>query len=157
MARSGGVTKKTLYSHFPTKEALIDAALRLREARFLARLDAALAARPPREAMRAYVGFILDWSGEADFHGCAFINASAEYAEPEAPPHRLALAHKRQVRARLAARLAEAAVAEPAAQADALFLLGEGLIVAHQVDGATDFGAAGRQLLALLEQVAGLG
>lgn len=72
-----GSTKRTLYRHFPTKDALIEAVLLSREQEFFALLD----------------GF-GEWFGRSDFYGCNFINASAEFADPRHPVRKLVVAHK---------------------------------------------------------------
>ena len=135
LSQEAGVTKRTLYRHFPSKELLIGAALELRDRQFMARLQAAVEGVPPPERPLAYVDFIAAWGSESDFHGCAFINAAAEYAEPAEAPHGQARAHKDKVQAYLARICAEAGLANADLAARQLYLLGEGLIVATQVSG----------------------
>lgn len=74
------VSKKTLYRYFPTKDELIVATLRLRHRDFLQRMQHFVGQQPVAERPLAYVDFIRDWAQQADFHGCMFINAAAEYA-----------------------------------------------------------------------------
>jgi AcrR family transcriptional regulator len=50
VSRSAGVSRGTLYRHFPTREALLDALARREAERFLARVLAALRAAPEGEA-----------------------------------------------------------------------------------------------------------
>lgn len=135
LSKEGEVTKRTLYRYFPTKEALVQAALAHRDALFMARMRAAVEARPLAERPAAYVDFILAWTQEPDFHGCAFINAAAEYPAASDEAHALAAAHKRVIRDYLERICAEAGLAGPQAAARQLFLLGEGLTVAAQVGG----------------------
>lgn len=137
LSQVAGVTKKTLYRHFPSKEHLVEEALRLRDAQFMAKMQAAM--EPVHDAQRplAYIDFIAAWAREPDFHGCAFINAAAEYAEAAEPPHVLARQHKEQVLAYLEKVCARAGFRQPLAAARQLFLIGEGLIVACQVGGAS--------------------
>lgn len=135
LAADAGVTKKTLYRHYPSKNALIDAALALHHRCFMARMrrfveTAAVAQRP-----LAYIDFIADWTTDADFHGCAFINATAEHSDPNAGPHQQAAAHKREIRSYLLALCKAAGVKCPGSVALAIHLIGEGFIVACQVQG----------------------
>lgn len=132
LAQRMGVTKRTLYAHFGSKEGLIDAVLTYRHQSFIARVQEALEQRPPAEAVAAYLDFIAAWTQSPDFHGCLFINACAEFSDPAASPKRHAAEHKRDIRARLQARLESAGAPNAAAQADAAFLIGEGLTVAAQ-------------------------
>lgn len=84
---------------------------------------------------QAYIDFIIQWVQSADFHGCAFINASAEYSAQSAPPHVLASQHKQQVLNYLQGICAHAGLTQPSAVAMQLFVIGEGLIVTSQVSG----------------------
>jgi AcrR family transcriptional regulator len=91
-----GSTKRTLYRHFPTKDALIEAVLMARDAEFLALLDARMDGVSGREArLLALLDGFADWFGRRDFYGCNFINASAEFSDPRHPVRKLVVAHKR--------------------------------------------------------------
>lgn len=134
LSQEAGVTKKTLYRHFPSKELLIAAALERRDLDFMTRLEGALAAAAAKARPLAYIDFIEAWARSEDFHGCAFINASAEYADASEPPHVLARLHKQKVLVLLEGVCREAGCRQPT-MAGQLFLIGEGLIVASQVSG----------------------
>lgn len=151
LAAAAGVTKKTLYRHYPSKDALIDAALALRHRQFMAKLRSFVTQAPVAHRPLAYIDFIASWTQEADFHGCAFINATAEYGPSAAPPHRQAAAHKQEVRDDLTDFCAQAGASQPASVALSLYLIGEGLIVACQVQGYdTRLAAAARDAARLL-------
>ena len=83
----------------------------------------------------AYIDFIVHWVQEDDFYGCAFINATAEYAQTDEPPHQRAAAHKKEICDYLIGLCAAAGAKQPAAVAMPIYLIGEGLIVACQVQG----------------------
>lgn len=135
LSKEAGVTKKTLYRYFPSKDVLIDAALKLRHQKFMSRLRDSVEAAKPALRPVAYIDFIAAWVVDADFHGCAFINATAEYAAPDASPHQHATAHKNEIRAYLLRLCTEGGAQKPDSIATSLFLLGEGLIVGSQVQG----------------------
>lgn len=135
LAAEAGLTKKTLYRYFATKEALIDATLQLRDDDFMAALDAFVAATPLPQRPQAYLGYLAQWFAQPDFHGCLFINAAAEYPQADDAIHRQAAAHKARLRDWLQQCCAAAGLAEPVLRAQQLFLLGEGLTVAAQVSG----------------------
>ncbi len=120
-----GSTKRTLYRHFPTKDALIEAVLLARDREFFALLDQRLAGVSGREArlQGLFDGFV-EWFGRTDFYGCNFINASAEFAEPRHPVRKLVMAHKQALLSWVMNQL-ECTLA----QATALCLLLEGAIV----------------------------
>lgn len=108
-----GSTKRTLYRHFPTKDALIEEVLRSREREFFALLETRLAGRESREGrLHALFDGFGEWFGRSDFYGCNFINASAEFADPRHPVRKLVVAHKQAllnwVRAQLGCSLSHA-------------------------------------------------
>ncbi|WP_323905218.1 TetR/AcrR family transcriptional regulator [Aeromonas caviae] len=91
-----GSTKRTLYRHFPTKDALIEAVLMARDAEFFTLLDARMDGVSGREArLLALLDGFADWFGRSDFYGCNFINASAEFSDPRHPVRKLVVDHKR--------------------------------------------------------------
>ncbi len=90
-----GSTKRTLYRHFPTKDALIEAVLLSREQEFFALLEGKLAGLEGRVSrLQALLDGFGEWFGRRDFYGCNFINASAEFADPRHPVRKLVVAHK---------------------------------------------------------------
>jgi len=90
-----GSTKRTLYRHFPTKDALIEEVLQSREREFFALLEARLQGQEGRESrLHALFDGFGEWFGRSDFYGCNFINASAEFADPRHPVRKLVVAHK---------------------------------------------------------------
>jgi AcrR family transcriptional regulator len=61
IARAAGVGIGTLYRHFPSREALIDAAYRSELARLCDSVPGLLAALPPDRAMRAWMDNFVDY------------------------------------------------------------------------------------------------
>lgn len=135
LSQEAGVTKKTLYRHFPSKEHLVEAALQHRDSEFMAKLRTAVDAASETQRPLAYINFLAAWAQEPDFHGCAFINAAAEYSDQNDPPHTLARRHKQQVLAYLESICTLAKFSQPLLAARQLLLIGEGLIVTCQVNG----------------------
>ncbi|NUP34341.1 MAG: TetR/AcrR family transcriptional regulator [Streptomycetaceae bacterium] len=62
IAKEAGVGTGTLYRNFPTRELLIEAAYRTELARLCDAAPELLAALPPREALRAWMGRFLDYT-----------------------------------------------------------------------------------------------
>ncbi len=135
LSEAAGVTKRTLYKHFPSKELLIDAALELRHQRFLASLRDHVTTVAVSDRPVSYIAFIAGLAARSEFRGCTGINAAAEYPLLQQNPHKLADQHKAEVRALLLALCVEGGAKDSGAVADALFLIGEGLIVVTQVQG----------------------
>jgi len=147
-----GVAKKTLYTHFRSKDELILAALRRRDERFRNSAMRELAARTDDPAERLVLLFdILDaWFTEPDFSGCMFINAAAEYAAADEPIHAAAAEHKRLFAAYLRSQATAAGARDPDELTDQLVLLMEGAITTAHVSGPGRVAARAREVAELL-------
>jgi len=131
-----GVAKGTLYQHFESKEALIEAVLRRMGERFRERFVEALEAAADTAAGRLVAVFAvqerLAWS-KAGFCGCPFTRAAGEFGDREHPLHRVAALNKRLLTAYLTDLATQAGAADPDALATQLTLLLEGAAVLHAV------------------------
>ncbi|MFE6775748.1 TetR/AcrR family transcriptional regulator [Streptomyces sp. NPDC057702] len=92
---ASGVGRASFYRHFVGKDALVAAVLRRRGEHWLAWLEGAVAEHGGGPL--AVFDALADRSRSRGFHGCAFINAMAETADPTGEVYRLAEAHKRRV------------------------------------------------------------
>ncbi|MEU2758821.1 MULTISPECIES: TetR/AcrR family transcriptional regulator [unclassified Streptomyces] len=83
IAEQAGVTKKTLYDCFGSKDDLIVAYLRARDGLWRSMLVKYVNGHegPPGQRILATFGALQEWSDERNKRGCAFINASVELAE----------------------------------------------------------------------------
>ncbi|MFD8426798.1 MULTISPECIES: TetR/AcrR family transcriptional regulator [Streptomyces] len=89
------VTRATLYRHFSGKEDLILAYLDQADRGIRAQVAAAVSSTPSAAGqVRAVARSIVDGIRSPGFRGCAFLNAVAEYPDPEHPVHRAVLAHR---------------------------------------------------------------
>ncbi|MEO3796979.1 TetR/AcrR family transcriptional regulator [Nonomuraea sp. B10E15] len=89
------VTRATLYRHFPSKDALVVAYLQGIDQAVRDQVGEALASGLPAvDILRAVARSIAESIGSAEFRGCAFLNAVAEYPDPEHPVHQAVLAHR---------------------------------------------------------------
>ncbi len=123
-----GCAKMTLYNHFKSKDELILAALHRRDEQFRNAFMRAIErqAGTPRERLSAIFDVLQAWFEAPDFSGCMFINASAEFGDPDDPIHAAAAEHKRLILGYFR-QLAEG-----------LMLLMEGAIVMRHVAGQAD-------------------
>jgi AcrR family transcriptional regulator len=125
-----GITKVTFYRHFPTKDDLIVAYL---ERRAKWERDAIAQARQAADEVPDVFRIIAEAIGAEScspgFRGCPFINAAAEYADPEHPVRRVVDAHRRWFRQTIQDLLDEINVPDSARTADQLVMLRDGAMV----------------------------
>jgi hypothetical protein len=76
------------------------------------------------------------------FRGCAFINAAAEYPDPDSPIRKVVDAHRDWYKATFESLVAPLGPADPAAVADDLMLLRDGAMVAGYLDRSAVVGAS---------------
>ena len=132
-----GVSKKTLYNHFKSKDELILAVLRRRDEQFRNNLMRRVEqlGKTPVEKLEAIFDFIDEWFKSEFFWGCMFINASAEFTDMDNPHHVVCAEHKRLVHKYIEKLGADAGVKNPNELAEQLNLLIEGAIVQAHVSG----------------------
>jgi AcrR family transcriptional regulator len=132
-----GVTKPSLYRCFTSKDELAASYLRDYEGEFWARFDAAVAAHPgdPRAQLHAFFDRLAGRATRSGYRGCGLTNAAVEYPDAGHPARKVAEAHKRALRERLAAMAKAMGAAEPAVLADGLLLLLEGAYASGQLFG----------------------
>src|ERR1700733_12101698 len=91
-----GVAKMTLYTHFPSKDDLILAVLKHREASVAGffRLAMARHGKKAKSSLRAFFAALKEWFESPGFRGCAFQNAAVELADPTHPGSEFVRGHK---------------------------------------------------------------
>ncbi|TDD83718.1 TetR/AcrR family transcriptional regulator [Actinomadura rubrisoli] len=142
IAAEAGVTKKTVYDRFGSKDALILAYLRARDERWRAFMEGRLASvQDARERVLASFDALGDWMASEGGRGCSMVNACAELPAPVHPVHQVAAEQKAWVRDLYAGLVGENA---PDALADQLLILHEGAVVAFSVAGVRDAAALAR-------------
>jgi AcrR family transcriptional regulator len=138
-----GITKVTFYRHFRTKDALVVAYLERQAAWERGALDGLReSVGDDVEALRRFVAAIGAESCKPGFRGCAFINAAAEYAEPDGPVRKTVAEHRAWYRATFAEMLGGMGVTSTAEAADELMMLRDGAMVSGYLDEPSRVGAA---------------
>jgi AcrR family transcriptional regulator len=149
VAKRAGVTKMTLYAHFPSKDELVTAYLEDHDRRWREFLEETLAGHDgPREKLLAVCDAYQGWLTAGDLRGCAFINCAAEFPDPDHPARRVVKEHKAAIRERLKALAAEAGVEDPGTLAERLFVVLEGADVTGALEGDEGVLARARGLVA---------
>ena len=149
IADESGVSEAALAEHFETKDELILAALKRRDARFRADTESELERRTDDPAERLVLLFDLleEWFSESDFSGCMFINAAADYSKrPEEPIHAAAAEHKRLFLGYLRGQAQAAGATDPDELAAQLALLMEGAITTAHVSGPAEAATNARRI-----------
>ena len=133
----GGISRMTLYNHFKSKDELILAALQHRDEIFTSQLLEYIEAHAddPIGRILAVFDFHRQWFAHKDFRGCMFINATAEFGDPDCPVRKLACETKRSIVRFLRDQCEQAKLSQPSTLAEKLSILLEGAIVTAQVVG----------------------
>jgi AcrR family transcriptional regulator len=145
-----GISKRTLYNHFPSKDALIVAYL---TRRFRPNPPSEL---PPAEQILGRFDRLKRLIAGDTFRGCPFVNAVAELGEASHPANAIAIAFKEQQRGWFRDLLAQLEVADPAGLATQLALLIDGAIAAALVRGDPEMAEAAKQAARTLLIAAGV-
>ena len=133
-----GVAKMSLYNHFKSKDALIEAWLRRQEEQWSEWLKTTIEERSsnPSTQLLAIFDALREWFEGPDFRGCAFINASVELANPDHSAHRVALEHQQSIYRYILSIAQSAEVSSPEQLARQLLLLVQGAIVVAMMEGS---------------------
>jgi AcrR family transcriptional regulator len=134
IAAESGITKRTLYDRFGSKEGLVEAYLQARHQRWWERMERRLAESDGSRVLAVWASYAEDTASCE--RGCGFINAAGELPADH-PGHRVIRAHKQAVRRRLAAliRADHPKIGDHDTAADLIFLLLEGAIAHRGIDG----------------------
>lgn len=129
VAEEAGVTKKTLYYHFKSKDDLITAYLASRDQPNLALYEAWFEATDGsvEDKVEAIFIALAQSSRHPKWKGCGFLRTAAELANmPGHPAMKVGAAHKKKFEAWLAERLSLAHIPHPEATARQIILLLDG-------------------------------
>jgi AcrR family transcriptional regulator len=138
--KTSGVAKRTLYSHFESKDALVLAALEQRHQTFMDWLRGEVAeAQSDAELIELTFSALNSWFIDkapqlGTFRGCFFINTSAEFSDLNSEIFRYCTLHKQQVRALFEQHLS----GSNPLLLDALCVMKEGAITTAYMTGNAD-------------------
>nr|WP_037682969.1 TetR/AcrR family transcriptional regulator [Streptomyces cellulosae] len=133
IASEAGVTKKTLYDRFGSKEQIVVEYLADRDERWRAFVTERLeqAGRGPVDRVLAVFDASQAWMTESSPKGCSMVNAHAEISDPSHPAHPIITGQKEWMLALFTDLVRESAPARAEESARTLMLLHEGAMVAH--------------------------
>lgn len=159
IVRAAGAARKSFYTWFESKDALVAAALMRRDERWMRWFVEATEkrGRTPRTRLIGMFDVLRGWFASEGFHGCAFLNAAGEIASPDDPVREVARLHKARLLAFIGEQCeawAESVGADrrmAARLARHWLILIDGAIgvalVSGEADAALDARAAGQHLL----------
>lgn len=146
IAEEAGVTKKTIYDRFGSKQRLVVAYLRARDLRWRDFLISRVEAHdPPVDRIVATFTALDEWMDRENERGCAMVNAYAELSDPEHPGRAVAREQKHWLRELYQALVVRTGAGDPDALADTLVMLHEGAVIARNVTGIADAALTARE------------
>ncbi|MGW3281340.1 TetR/AcrR family transcriptional regulator [Nocardia rhamnosiphila] len=153
IAAESGVTKRTLYDRFGSKDGLLVTYLEDRDRRWRARIADHLAGHTdPIRRLLVPFDVLPEWL-PGNSRGCGFINAFAELPEADHPGRRVIVDEKTWLRDLFRELAAAAGAADPDRLAVQLLSLHEGAIISFSITGEQTAAAATRAAaLQLAEQ-----
>jgi AcrR family transcriptional regulator len=153
IAARAGVTKRTLYYHFPSKDDLIAAYLTARDEptlnRYAVWLDETKGDLP--EQILGVFERLARMTKSARWKGCGFLRAAAELAgTPGHPALKIASAHKKKFEAWLEDCIAAKGLSEPALRARQMMVLLDGAVAQVLIHRDPAYALAAGQVAAAL-------
>ncbi|HEY3868773.1 MAG TPA: helix-turn-helix domain-containing protein [Actinocrinis sp.] len=153
LVTEAGVTRATFYRHFPAKEDLVEAYLRATDADLRGAVAAALDRGSAQDSAAALLDLIGRTTCSAGFRGCHFINAAAEYPDPQNSVRAAVADHRTWFQETVTRLAASAGHPDPDYAGRVLVLLHDGALSAAELDDPQQVRAtvvrAGRDLLRL--------
>jgi AcrR family transcriptional regulator len=128
-----GIAKATFYNHFRSKDDLVLAYIEDQD-RIGREAVAALPKRPPHKMLAAVLGRISNAGMAGNFRGCPFLNAAAEYPDPQSPVRRAIDGRREWYHGVLRHLLVAAGDSSPSVTASLLVALSDGLLEIAYLD-----------------------
>jgi AcrR family transcriptional regulator len=145
-----GISKRTLYNYFPSKDELVVA--------YLSRhcIPPKTSDKPLLEQILYMFDRLERWFASDTFRGCPFVNAIAELSDATHPGTQLAVAYKERRRLWVRDALSRLNVADPDALSTQIAIRAEGAIIAALVRGDPAMAAAAKAAARVLLTAAGV-
>ena len=139
VSKAAGVSKRTLYQEFGSKDQLIAQSLDAKGTDIISLyLPAEDTGAPPRGQLLAVFGRLSGWTASETFRGCPFINTVTELADPGHPARRVARDYKQRLRDYFADQAGRAGAADPQRLAGQLIAVFDGAIIQAVMGSALD-------------------
>jgi AcrR family transcriptional regulator len=134
LVTEANVTRATFYRHFPTKEDLVVAYVKIRSDEVKNGFDTAVESAPADQRIPAVLDFVGDFACGAGFRGCPFINASAEFPDPAHPVRVAVSEHRAWFRGALRELAVDVGHPDPDHATSVLVMLHDGALQGGELD-----------------------
>jgi AcrR family transcriptional regulator len=152
VSKAAGVSKRTLYAEFGSKDQLVAQSLDEKGAGILSiYLPGEGSDAPPRQAIQAVFGRLGDWTASEYYRGCPFINTTTELADAGHPARRVARDYKLRLRDYFEDQARMGAADDPGQLAQQLLAFFDGAIVAAVMGNGLEASAIQAAVGALLD------
>jgi AcrR family transcriptional regulator len=136
LSRAAGISKRTLYERFGSKDGLIAAAFDVRDLPvFESYTEPAKRAATPRDQLKQLFAELEASIRSPQFRGCPFTSAASELA-PNHPAHPVIRRHKERLRRWILTRARAAGAADPAKLSRQLMVVFDGALIQSLVQGS---------------------
>ncbi|KGP73581.1 TetR/AcrR family transcriptional regulator [Pontibacillus yanchengensis] len=145
IANEAGVTKKTLYDRFGSKDQLIVAYLKDRDSQWKNHLSNYSDHVPDEEPLQKILSIfdaLENWLTTNNQRGCAFVNAFAELAEESHPGREVIIEEKKWLKQLFATYLKQLGLEHVDDIAERLLILHEGITVTYSMSLSKGIAAA---------------
>jgi AcrR family transcriptional regulator len=153
LSRAAGISKRTLYQRFGSKDGLIVAAYEALDVPVFEMFTLPVEAQTddPRDQLLGFFVRLEALVRSPQFRGCPFTNAAAELADPHHPAHAVIRRHKERIRRWLRGRAKAAGAANPDQLSRQLMLVFAGVqsqaLLEHSARPARDAYALAQALI----------
>jgi AcrR family transcriptional regulator len=145
ISTAAGITKRTLYSHFESKDALLEAVLEAQHPMAFAAFQTfgRKLNGGPEEVVRSFFQELRKWSSKPRFAGSGFTRLAMELADlPGHPARRISSMHKKRLEGHLVEVLANAGLPHAEKHGRQIWILSEGVIALAVIHGDGNYCAA---------------
>lgn len=150
--KEAGVSRKTLYERFRSKDELVRAVLEREGEEWRTWLSQGIISLggSPKDRLLGVFDLLETWFSQDTFYGCAFINAVAEHDKITIPVEDAVRRHRALTDEILMDIAREAGASDPARLVRALSLLIDGAIVTAMLERSPDTAAEARSIAAVV-------
>ena len=145
ISAAAGIAKRTLYSHFRSKDALLEAVLETQHTMAFASFQTfgRKLSGDPAALVRSFFRELRKWSSKPRFAGSGFTRLAMELADlPGHPARRISSMHKKLLEGHLVEVLAKAGLPNAEKHGRQIWILSEGVIALAVIHGDRNYCAA---------------